>query len=121
MVPELQSLNLTLFHLNPQWMLGNYCQSVNRLFGCHPKLLIDESKSGDQNVLADPEVGHYCAIFSTKNSFRNAVGEAVSAKLSKLSFAVAACALNKCGLPVSLPWSGTLCICIFCIYYFSLF
>jgi hypothetical protein len=78
-------------------MLGNYCQSVNRLFGCHPKLLID------QNVLADPEVGHYCAILSTKSSFRNSVGEAVSAKLSKFSFAVAACALNKCGLPVSYP------------------
>lgn len=77
-----------------EWMLGNYCQSVNRIFGCHPKLLID------QNVLADPELGHYCAILSAKSSFRNSVGEAVSAKLSKLSFAVAACALNKCGLPL---------------------
>ncbi|XP_062213038.1 uncharacterized protein LOC133913785 [Phragmites australis] len=84
-----------------EWMLGNYCQSINRLFGCHPKLLIDESKSlGDQNAFADPEVGQYCAILSTKNSFRNCVGEAVSAKLSKLSFATAACALTKCGLPL---------------------
>ncbi|KAJ1283904.1 hypothetical protein BS78_03G163200 [Paspalum vaginatum] len=84
-----------------EWMLGNYCRSINRLFGCHPELLIDESRTlGDQNVLADPEVGQYCAILSTKNSFRNSVGEAVSAKLSKLSFAVAAYALNKCGLPL---------------------
>uniref|UniRef100_A0A0A9D895 RAVE complex protein Rav1 C-terminal domain-containing protein n=1 Tax=Arundo donax TaxID=35708 RepID=A0A0A9D895_ARUDO len=84
-----------------EWMLGNYCQSINRLFGCHSKLRIDESKAlGAQNVFADPEVGQYCAILSTKNSFRNFVGEAVSAKLSKLSFAMAACALNKCGLPL---------------------
>ncbi|WVZ70093.1 hypothetical protein U9M48_018789 [Paspalum notatum var. saurae] len=84
-----------------EWMLGNYCRSINILFGCHPELLIDESRTlGDQNVLADPEVGQYCAILSTKNSFRNSVGEAVSAKLSKLSFAVAAYAFNKCGLPL---------------------
>lgn len=84
-----------------EWMLGNYCRSINRLFGCHPELPIDESRTlGDQNVLADPEVGHYCVILSTKNSFRNSVGEAVSTKLSTLSFAVAAYALNKCGLPL---------------------
>jgi len=85
-------------------MLGNYYQSINRLFGCHTKLEINESKIlGAPNVFSDPEVGQYCAILSTKNGFRNCVGEAVSAKLSKLSFAMAACALNKCGLPVSLP------------------
>ncbi|OEL19860.1 DmX-like protein 1 [Dichanthelium oligosanthes] len=84
-----------------EWMLGNYCQSINRLFGCHPKLLIDESKIlSDPNVFSDPEVGQYCAILSTKNGFRKCVGEAVSAKLSKLSFVMAACALNKCGLPL---------------------
>ncbi|CAL4956245.1 unnamed protein product [Urochloa decumbens] len=84
-----------------EWMLGNYCESINRLFGCHPKLGIDESKIfGDPNVFLDPEVGQYCAILSTKNGFRNCVGEAASAKLSKLSFAMAACALNKCGLPL---------------------
>lgn len=84
-------------------MLGNYSQSVNELFGCHPKSLIDESNTrGDQNVFADPEVGQYCAILATKNNFRNCVGEAQSAKLSKFSFAIAACALNSCGLPVSI-------------------
>ncbi|CAL4963239.1 unnamed protein product [Urochloa decumbens] len=84
-----------------EWMLGNYCESISRLFGCHPKLGIDESKIlGDPNVFLDPEMGQYCAILSTKNGFRNCVGEAVSAKLSKLSFAMAACALNKCGLPL---------------------
>lgn len=84
-----------------EWMLGNYSQSVNELFGCHPKSLIDESNTrGDQNVFADPEVGQYCAILATKNNFRNCVGEAQSAKLSKFSFAIAACALNSCGLPL---------------------
>lgn len=85
-------------------MLGNYCQSINRLFCCHPELGIDESKIiGGPNVFSDPEVGQYCAILSTRNGFRNCVGEAVSAKLSKFSFAMASCAMNKCGLPVSLP------------------
>ncbi|EMS54875.1 DmX-like protein 1 [Triticum urartu] len=84
-----------------EWMLGNYSQSVSKLFGCHPKLLFDESDThGGQNVFADPELGQYCAILSTKNSFRNCAGEALSAKLSKLSFALAACALNRCGLPL---------------------
>ncbi|KAK8452923.1 hypothetical protein SEVIR_5G198200v4 [Setaria viridis] len=84
-----------------EWILGNYCQSVNRLFGCHPELGIDESKIlGGSNVFSDPEVGQYCAILSTKNVFRNCVGEAVSAKLSKFSFAMASCAMNKCGLPL---------------------
>ncbi|XP_047057254.1 uncharacterized protein LOC124663619 [Lolium rigidum] len=84
-----------------EWMLGNYSQSVSKLFGCHPKLLLDESNTrGGQNVFADPELGQYCAILATKHSFRNSVGEALSAKLSKLSFALAACALNRCGLPL---------------------
>uniref|UniRef100_A0ACD5VM29 Uncharacterized protein n=1 Tax=Avena sativa TaxID=4498 RepID=A0ACD5VM29_AVESA len=84
-----------------EWMLGNYSQSVSKLFGCHPKLLFDESNTrGGQNVFADPELGQYCAILATKHSFRNSVGEAISAKLSKLSFALAACALNICGLPL---------------------
>nr|CAB3473281.1 unnamed protein product [Digitaria exilis] len=84
-----------------EWMLGNYCQSIGRLVGCHPKLPIDESKIlGDPYVISDPEVGQYCAILSAKNGLRNCVGEAVSAKLSKLSFAMAAYALNKCGLPL---------------------
>jgi hypothetical protein len=83
-------------------MLGNYSQSVRKLFGCHPKLLFDEANTrGGQNVFADPELGQYCAILAMKHSFRNSVGEALSAKLSKLSFALAACALNRCGLPVS--------------------
>ncbi|VAH76452.1 unnamed protein product [Triticum turgidum subsp. durum] len=84
-----------------EWMLGNYSQSVSKLFCCHPKLLFDESDThGGQNVFADPELGQYCAILSMKNSFRNCAGEALSAKLSKLSFALAACALNRCGLPL---------------------
>lgn len=84
-----------------EWMLGNYSQSVKKLFGFHPKILFDESNTlGGQNVFADPELGQYCAILATKNTFRNCVGEAPSAKLSKLSFAIAACALNKCGLPL---------------------
>ncbi|KAL6884562.1 hypothetical protein ACP4OV_010498 [Aristida adscensionis] len=84
-----------------EWTLGNYWLSINKLFGFHTKLLTNESKSqGGQNVFADPEVGQYCAILATKNSFRNCVGEVVSANLSKLSVAVAACALNKCGLPL---------------------
>lgn len=99
------------FHLTFQWMLGNYCQSIGRLVGCHPKLVIDESKIlGDPYVFTDPEVGQYCVILSAKNGLRNCVGEAVSAKLSKLSFAMAAYALNKCGLPVSLLRAlNTLC------------
>ncbi|KAL6608107.1 hypothetical protein ACP70R_041170 [Stipagrostis hirtigluma subsp. patula] len=53
-----------------------------------------------EGTIVNPEVGQYCAILATKNSFRNCVGEVVSAKLSKLSVAVASCALNKCGLPL---------------------
>ncbi|CAM0881371.1 unnamed protein product [Alopecurus aequalis] len=84
-----------------EWMLGNYSQSVSKLLGCHPKLLFDESSTrGGQSVFADPELGQYCAIIATKHSFRNSVGEALSAKLCKLSFALAACALNRCGLPL---------------------
>ncbi|TVU34091.1 hypothetical protein EJB05_15917, partial [Eragrostis curvula] len=84
-----------------EWKLGNYSKSINKLLGCHTELLIDGSKThGVKNVFADPAVGQYCAILSTKNSFRNCVGEAVSAKLSKLSVAMAARALNKCGLPL---------------------
>uniref|UniRef100_A0A0E0JK06 RAVE complex protein Rav1 C-terminal domain-containing protein n=1 Tax=Oryza punctata TaxID=4537 RepID=A0A0E0JK06_ORYPU len=84
-----------------EWMLGNYSQSVNELLDCHLKSLIEESSiSGDPNVFADPGVGQYCAIIATKNSFRNCVGEAQSANLSKLSLAMAACALNRCGLPL---------------------
>ncbi|XP_015699102.1 uncharacterized protein LOC102707069 [Oryza brachyantha] len=84
-----------------EWMLGNYSQSVNELLDCHPKSLLEESSiPGYQNVFADPGVGQYCAILATKNSFRNCVGEAQSANLSKLSLAVASCALYRCGLPL---------------------
>uniref|UniRef100_A0A0E0MXX2 RAVE complex protein Rav1 C-terminal domain-containing protein n=1 Tax=Oryza rufipogon TaxID=4529 RepID=A0A0E0MXX2_ORYRU len=84
-----------------EWMLGNYSQSVNQLLDCHLKSLIEESSiPGDTNVFADPGVGQYCAIIATKSSFRNCVGEAQSANLSKLSLAMASCALNRCGLPL---------------------
>uniref|UniRef100_A0A0D9V1Y4 RAVE complex protein Rav1 C-terminal domain-containing protein n=1 Tax=Leersia perrieri TaxID=77586 RepID=A0A0D9V1Y4_9ORYZ len=84
-----------------QWILGNYSHSVSELLDCHHKSLIEESSvPGDQNVFADPGVGQYCAILATKNSFRNCVGEAQSANLSKLSLAMASCALNRCGLPL---------------------
>jgi hypothetical protein len=93
----------TKVHVNFQWMLGNYSQSVNQLLDCHLKSLIEESSiPGDTNVFADPGVGQYCAIIATKSSFRNCVGEAQSANLSKLSLAMASCALNRCGLPVSI-------------------
>jgi hypothetical protein len=88
---ELQILQVNKISFNLQWILGNYNLSINKLLGCHPK-----------NVFADPAVGQYCAILSTKNSFRNCVGEATPAKLSKLSIEMAARALNRCGLPVSL-------------------
>ncbi|KAG8051653.1 hypothetical protein GUJ93_ZPchr0001g33135 [Zizania palustris] len=84
-----------------EWMLGNYSQSINKLFDCYPKSLIEETGiPGDQNLFADPGVGQYCAILATKNTFRNCVGEAQSANLSKLSLAMISCALNICGLPL---------------------
>jgi hypothetical protein len=49
----------------------------------------------------DPQVGRYCSILTSKNNFKNSLGEVSALRLSKALTALTASALNRYGLPVS--------------------
>ncbi|XP_072962625.1 uncharacterized protein [Typha angustifolia] len=84
-----------------EWTLGNFSQSVQKLFDSQYKTQISQSAAmGNHAVCSDPKIGQYCVYLSTKNNFKNSVGDALAAKLSKLSTSLVASALKRIGLPL---------------------
>ncbi|XP_073006882.1 uncharacterized protein [Typha latifolia] len=84
-----------------EWTLGNFSQSVQKLFDSHFKTQTGQSAAmGNRAVCSDPKIGQYCVYLSTKNNFKNSVGDALAAKLSKLSTSLVASALKRIGLPL---------------------
>ncbi|XP_009410819.2 uncharacterized protein LOC103992724 isoform X1 [Musa acuminata AAA Group] len=84
-----------------EWILGNYSQSVKRLVDFRTKhVSCNLVALHNHAFLSDPDIGRYCMILATRNSFRCSVGENVAAAFSKLAAFLAASALNRCGIPL---------------------
>ncbi|XP_042377288.1 uncharacterized protein LOC121970563 isoform X1 [Zingiber officinale] len=84
-----------------EWTLGNYSQSVKTLVNGQTKQVNRNSAAlCNYGALSDPDIGRYCVILASRNTFRCSVGEDVAADLSKFASFLAASALNRCGVPL---------------------
>ncbi|PKA53341.1 hypothetical protein AXF42_Ash010071 [Apostasia shenzhenica] len=84
-----------------EWTLGNYTQSIERLFGPSWCSGIDDNARACSRIChADPHVGRYCVILASKHSFKNAIGDYQASVLLKFATVMNIYSLNRFGFPL---------------------
>lgn len=85
-----------------QWSLGNYSESIKRLF--EPSLLSSNYSAGRKRChvsFEDPHIGRYCLILASKHCLKNAIGDYLASVVSKFATMLDVYSLQRFGLPVS--------------------
>ncbi|KAL0913039.1 hypothetical protein M5K25_016469 [Dendrobium thyrsiflorum] len=84
-----------------EWSLGNYSESVKRLFepSVHCSNHVAARKCCHVSF-ADPHIGRYCLILASKPCLKNAIGDYLASVLSKFSTVMDSYSLKRFGLPL---------------------
>lgn len=84
-----------------EWSLGNYSESVKRLFkpSGHPTNHTSYRKCPHAS-LTDPNIGRYCVVLASKHCLRNLIGDYQATVLSKLATMMDSYSLDRFGLPL---------------------